>query len=108
MEHREAFSETPPAAPLAFLTSPLGIAVLVMVSTFGGSWVKDQLINERRDTTSVVRLDALDQRMRDQQAATAQMLADIRQDLRDIKLQIDDRSRALAGSTAPTLPLARR
>jgi hypothetical protein len=70
-----------------FLKTPLGIAVMMLVSSFGGAALKDRLGAETRDTALAAKVEALDAR-----------LTEIRQDLRDIKIQIDDRSRALAAA----------
>lgn len=68
-----------------FLKTPLGIAVLMAASSIGGAWFKDRLGSETRDSATVARIDAIDRR-----------LDDIRQDLRDIKIQVADSTRALA------------
>ncbi|MDP9024307.1 MAG: hypothetical protein M3N13_02880 [Candidatus Eremiobacteraeota bacterium] len=96
-------------APTDFLRSPLGIAVLMLVSSVGGGWLKDRLSTESRDNGSVVRIDALNQRLTDHlsdavsrrqfddvNAATPKRLDDVRQDIRDLKLDIDNRFRPSA------------
>jgi hypothetical protein len=45
------------------IRSPLGIAVLMIVSTFGGGLLKDRLSTESRDVGSAARIDALDKRL---------------------------------------------
>jgi selenocysteine lyase/cysteine desulfurase len=79
-----------------FIRSPLGIAVLMLVSSVGGGWLKDRLLTEHRDTATEARIEALQQRIGAEQAETDMRLSDIRQDIRDLKFQIDDRTRALA------------
>jgi len=72
-----------------FIRSPLGIAVLMLASSIGGGWIKDRVSVETRDSATVARIDAIDRR-----------LDDIRQDLRDMKMQIADSTRALASGEA--------
>lgn len=90
------------AAPADFIRSPLGIAALMLVSTIGGGWLKDRLSNETRDTTSVIRIDAIEHRLtehladavsrhqyEENEANTAKRLDEIRTDVRDLKLEIE-------------------
>ncbi len=60
---------TPPPAHADFIRSPLGIALLMLVSTAGGGWLRDRLSTEGRDTASVVRVEALEKRIDQLQAA---------------------------------------
>lgn len=108
MEHA-----TTPAAGPNFLSSPLGIACLMLVSTVGGSFIRDRLSTETRDSGSVVRVEALEKRV-DQMAAaqsdyqhgamTASQFAEFRlandkrldgisQDLRDLLAQVNTEAR---------------
>jgi hypothetical protein len=54
-----------------FIRSPLGIAMLMLASSLGGSWIKDRLSTETRDTGSSVRIESLEKRL-DQLQADAQ------------------------------------
>lgn len=104
---------TIPPAPADFIRSPLGIAVLMLVSTLGGSWIRDRLQTETRDTSSVVRLEAIEKRVdqlvisqTDYQhgAMTASQFAEFRlandkrldgisQDLRDLLAEVNTEAR---------------
>ena len=96
MEHQVTIPHTD------FLRSPLGIAALMLVSSVGGGYLKDRLSTETRDVSSAVRVDALDRRLsehltdavskrqyEDAEATTQKRLDDIRQDVRDLKLEIE-------------------
>lgn len=86
-----------------FLRSPLGIALLVLAATFAGSLLKDRLMTETRTSTADVRIEAMDKRINDYQSVavtrqqfdqaqldTTKRLDDIRQDLRDLKNNVDE------------------
>lgn len=72
MDHVTPFPTPPP-----FLQSPIGIALLMLVSSIGGGWIKDRISTETRDTSSAVQIEAINKRM-----------DDIREDLRDIKTEL--------------------
>lgn len=88
---------TPPEAIATsrepFLKSPLGIALLVLSSTFGGSVLKDRLTTETRSSTADVRIEALRQQFDEAHVETAKRLDDIRQDMRDLKTSLDQVNR---------------
>ena len=97
-----------------FLTSPLGIALLMIVSSVGGGVIKDRLTTETRDTASSVRIDAIDQRLHDHLAEAVtrpyvdaafdnltKRLDEIRGDVRDLRAEID-------GTKAAAAPRPRR
>jgi hypothetical protein len=84
------------------MRSPLGIAVLMIVSTATGGIIKDRLDTQSASTASEVRIDALNQRLTEHLAdavsrhqyeeanmALDKRLDDIRQDLRDLKSEVE-------------------
>lgn len=73
------------------LKSPLGIAFFTLIVTVGGAVVKDRLFTEGRDTSNAVRVDAVDRRLTEIDAANAKRFDQLREDIRDLKFSLEDR-----------------
>lgn len=76
--------------PPPFLQSPIGIALLMIVSSIGGGWIKDRVGTETRNTTSAVEIQAINKRLDD----VHEELRDIRNDLQRMqRTDVTSRSR---------------
>lgn len=113
---------TLPGTPADFIKTPLGIAVLMLVSTVGGSFIRDRLFTEGRDTSSVVKVEALEKRVdllqteqsdyqhgaltssqfNEFRVANDKRLDDLRTDMRDLIAEVNsaDHLRAMNGTRA--------
>jgi hypothetical protein len=89
-------------APADFIRSPIGIAVLMVISSVGGGWLKDRLTTETRDTASETRIEALEHRFtehltdavsrrqyEENEMQTSKRLDEIRADIRDLKIEVE-------------------
>lgn len=110
-----------PAAPADFIRSPLGIAVLMLISSVGGSFIRDRLSTEGRDTGSVVRVEALEKRMdmiqseqsdyqhgaltasqfNEFRVANDKRMDDLRTDMRDLIAEVNTADHLRAMNAAP-------